>query len=522
MKRLILLLISVLAVMIGILIAACEKHKDPFSAQNVKPVIADFRFKPDPNLPNIRPDSLKFKTGTSYKLYLKYEDREFSSSTTKKLQALFSFESGSGKINHDQFSKPSDDGLTFGEVPGKFDNDLLFAPGAPGVVRLRLQLSDGVKSSETQQASVTFFENLKPVPAFTVRLLTQTNPYRVEFNPERSQDRDGDIAKAKFIWNFGDNSKADTVLGRSIITHEYGRAGQYRVRLRIVDDESKADSTEQLVTTANQPPVAALTVFPQSGKVPLEITYNASGSFDPDGSISSYQVLFGDGSTSQTATGKHTYTTDLNYQVILIVKDNLGLADTANVPVRVSTPPVAVLKVTPETGGPYPLTVTINGKGSYDPHPGGRISSYNIIVTNLATNSQNNFPQDSITTTLTAPANYLVSLEVRTARNATLIDRAQIVVPAANLPPAANFTYAPLNPQPTVRITFTSSSSDPNATDRITNYTWTWGDGSAVESGSNLATITHSYTTAGTYRVKLVVTDSNGATGEKEISLVVQ
>jgi len=522
MKRFVLPMIVASALTAVILIAACEKHKDPFSAQNVKPVIADFRFKPDPNLPNIRPDSLKFKLGTTYALHLEYEDPEFSSATTRKLQARFSFESGGGKISHDQFSKPSADGLTFEEVPGKFNGDLLFTPDTSGLIRLKLRLSDGVKNSEAGPISVTFFENLKPIPSFVVRLLNQTNPYRVEFNPARSQDRDGDIAKAKFIWTFGDNSKADTVLGRSIITHEYGRAGQYRVRLRIVDDESKADSTEQLVTTANQPPVAALTVFPQSGKVPLEIDYTASGSFDPDGSISSYQVFFGDGGTSQTATGKHTYTTDLNYQVILIVKDNLGLADTANVPVRVSTPPVALLKVTPETGGPYPLTVAITGKSSFDPHPGGKISSYNIIVTNLSTNSQSNFPQDSITTILTAPANYLVSLEVTTARNATLLGRAQIVVPATNLPPVANFIYAPLNPQPTVRITFTSTSMDPNVTDRITNYSWTWGDGSAMESGSNLATITHSYTTAGTYRVKLTVTDNNGATGEKEISLVVQ
>jgi PKD repeat protein len=428
MKRFVLPIMAASALATVILIAACEKHKDPFSAQNLKPVIADFRFKPDPNLPNIRSDSLKFKAGASYKLYLKYEDREFSSSTTKKLQALFSFESGSGKISHDQFTKPSDDGLRFGEVPGKFDDDLLFTPDAPGVVRLRLQLSDGVKSSETQQASVTFFENLKPVPAFTVRLLTQTNPYVVEFNPERSQDRDGDINKATFIWSFGDNSEPITNIGKTLITHPYKNAGQYRVRLRIIDEESKADSTEQLVTTANQPPVAALRITPTSGKVPLEIDYTATGSFDPDGMISSYQLFFGDGEASQNATGKHIYKTDANYQVILIVKDNLGLADTANVSVRVSTPPIAVMKITPESGGPVPLRLVINGKDSRDPHPGGSITAYRITLTNLATNAQQLFPQDSVSTLITSPANYLIALEVTNIRGLT--SRAEKVVPA--------------------------------------------------------------------------------------------
>ncbi|MDZ7359404.1 MAG: PKD domain-containing protein [candidate division KSB1 bacterium] len=429
MKYLILLLISILAGMIGMVMVACEKHKDPFSAQNAKPVIADFRFKPDPNLPNIRPDSLKFKTGASYKLYLKYEDPEFSNSTTKKLQARFWFESGSGKISHDQFNKPSDDGLSFGEVPGKFDNDLLFTPGAPGVVRLRLQLSDGVKTSETQQASVTFFENLKPVPFFTVRFLTQTNPYRVEFNPERSLDRDGDINKATFIWSFGDNSAPKTNIGKTPITHDYVNAGQYRVRLRIIDDESKADSTEQLVTTANQPPVAALRITPTtSGKVPFEIDYTATGSFDPDGTISSYQIFFGDGDTSQQPTGKHVFKTDGNYPVTVIVKDNLGLADTASVGVRVSTPPTAVLKINPESGGPVPLRLVVSGKESRDPHPGGSITAYNITITNVTTNAQRVFPQDSVTTLLTEPANYRITLDV--TNNRGLSSRAEKVVPA--------------------------------------------------------------------------------------------
>ncbi|MDZ7290674.1 MAG: PKD domain-containing protein [candidate division KSB1 bacterium] len=520
MKRIALLVVVVPAVVLGVLFFACEKHKDPFSAQNTQPVITDFRFKPDPNLPNIGTDSLKYKPGSTYALHLEYEDREFRNLETKKLRAYFSFESGSGKISHDKFMKPGDEGLTFEEVPGKFNGDLLFMPGAPGLLRVKLQLSDGVKSSETRQASATFFENLRPIPVFTVRLLTQTNPYRVEFNPERSQDRDGDIAKAKFIWTFGDNSKADTVLGKSIITHEYTLAGQYRARLRITDEEGKADSTEQLVTTNNQPPVAALRVFPLSGKVPLEIEYNAAGSFDPDGSISSYQVFFGDGETAQDASGKHTYKTDANYQVLLIVKDNLGLADTTNVAVRVSTPPIAELKINPETGGAFPLDITISGKNSSDPHPNGKISAYRILVTNLSTNSQQLFPQDSVSTVFTTPANYLVTLEVTNIRGLT--GRAEKVVPAINLAPVADFVYDPLEPQRRTRVTFTSTSYDPNRTDGIVNYRWSWGDGSQEQSGQTLATVEHEFTSAGTYLVKLVVTDAYGLTGQKQIQLVVK
>ena len=428
MKKYLLLLPAFAMLGAGMLIVACEKHKDPFSAQNVKPAIAAFQFKPDNVLlPLGRTDSLKFKAGTSYKLQLKYDDREFSNSTTRKLKATFSFESGSGKISNDQFGEPDADGLTFDGAPGSFDGDLLFVPNAPGVVRIKLQLSDGVKTSEVQPASTTFFENLKPVPAFTFRFRNQTNPYEAEFDPARSLDRDGTLAK--FIWTFGDNSKADTVLNNSLITHKYTRSGQFRVRLKVIDNEGKADSTEQLATTANQPPQAALRITPTtSGKVPFEIDYTATSSFDPDGTISSYQIFFGDGETSQNDTGKHTFRNDGNYPVMLIVKDNLGLADTTIVSVRVSTPPTAVLKIIPDTGGPIPLKLVVSGKDSRDPHPGGNITAYRITLTNLANNTVQIFPQDSVTTTLTVPANYLIALEVTNNRNLT--SRAEKVIPA--------------------------------------------------------------------------------------------
>jgi PKD repeat protein len=426
MKRSLLLLFALVAVLIGILIVACEKHKDPFSANNVEPVIADFRFKSDNVLPNNRSDSLKFKVGKTYALHLEYEDREFSSSGTRKLQARFSFESGSGTISHDQFGNSSANGLTFEEVPGKFNGDLLFTPDSFGVVSLKLQLSDGVKISGQRQVSTTFFPNLPPIASFTFELRSQTNPYEVRFDPTRSIDRDGTIAK--FIWTYDDNSKSDTANANASITHKFEQAGRYRVRLKVVDDEGEVGSTEQFVPTANQSPVAALQVFPQSGAVPLAINYTAEGSFDPDGNISSYQILFGDGGTSQTPTGTHIYETDKNYQVLVIVKDNLGLADTANVPVRVSTPPIAALKIDPDTGGKIPLPLTISGKASRDPHPGGTITAYQITITNLATSAQQVFPQDSVSTTLLSPANYLISLEVRNNRGLTA--RAEKVIPA--------------------------------------------------------------------------------------------
>jgi PKD repeat protein len=516
MKRKVLLAILALAAAFIVFTIACERHKDPFSAKNTAPRIISFVFKPDPNLPAIRPDSLRYRPVTSYALHLEYEDAEFRDSDTKTLQARFRFINGSGKISHDQFRKPGAeaDVLKFAEVPAKFNGDLLFTPDASGRVRLELVLSDGVRDSEPAPASVVFFENLAPVPSFTARALTQVNPYRIEFNPERSQDRDGDITQAKFIWSFGDNSKPDTVLGRSIITHEYVLAGQYRVRLRIEDDEGKANSIEQLVTTNNQAPVAALRVTPQSGQAPLEIDYNAGGSFDPDGTIASYEISFDDGATAQNVAGKHTYTRDGNYRVLLIVKDNLGLADTTIRPVQVATPPAAKLTVTPRQGS-FPLRCTIDASESKDPF-GGELS-YQIFI-----DGQLRYTQPKVTHFFDIPKTtaYLVRLEVESLRNG-LRANANADVLVTNTPPVANFTFTPSNPQATVEIRFTSTSSDPDSTDTITNYRWIWDDGKE-DAGGNLRSITHRYDVSRTYLVKLIVTDRFNATGEKEIPVKVE
>jgi len=75
-------------------------------------------------------------------------------------------------------------------------------------------------------------------------------------------------------------------------------------------------------------------------------------------------------------------------------------------------------------------------------------------------------------------------------------------------PPTATFTMDPKNPVVGETITFDASASvDTDGT--IVKYVWDFGDEntSKVEEGS----ITHSYTVAGEYTVKLKVVDDHGA-----------
>ncbi|MCX6666992.1 MAG: right-handed parallel beta-helix repeat-containing protein [Euryarchaeota archaeon] len=67
---------------------------------------------------------------------------------------------------------------------------------------------------------------------------------------------------------------------------------------------------------------------PYRGFVAKELTFNATGSFDLDGSITDYSWNFDDGATGTGISPKHTYSTNGNYTIKLTVKDNDGKTNT--------------------------------------------------------------------------------------------------------------------------------------------------------------------------------------------------
>lgn len=86
----------------------------------------------------------------------------------------------------------------------------------------------------------------------------------------------------------------------------------------------------------NSPPVASFTCNPPSGGAPLSVSFNASGSYDSDGNIVSYQWSFGDGSSGTGAEITHTYQNAGNYVAKLTVTDNQGARDTSSKTITVT------------------------------------------------------------------------------------------------------------------------------------------------------------------------------------------
>ncbi|MGC9451994.1 MAG: PKD domain-containing protein [Oceanipulchritudo sp.] len=149
-------------------------------------------------------------------------------------------------------------------------------------------------------------------------------------------------------------------------------SGAYTVTARMTDSAGQtldAEGIDIFVTEpGNQPPVAVIDAAPLRGNAPLGVSFSATGSLDPDGTILLYEWDFdSDGVYDANGpTAFHTYTLDSLHKCTLRVVDDGYAAGTAEVVIQVgNVPPVAAFNATPSSGLP-PLAVTFDASGSYD------------------------------------------------------------------------------------------------------------------------------------------------------------
>ena len=319
----------------------------------------------------------------------------------------------------------------------------------------------------------------------------------ITFDGSGSSDPDGSIAS--YDWTFGDGSTGVGVKP----THTYAAPGTYTVSLTVTDDDSASDTattTAEIVADFKDP--VADPGGPYTGLVGIELAFDGSGSYDPDGGvITAYDWEFGDGNTGTGATPTHTYNADGTYTVTLTVVDDEGAQSAATTTVVINVPqdPVA------EANGPYNgfkgIALTFDGSGSYDPD-GGAIAEYNWDFGDGNTGTGLN-PVHTYADADTYDVN-LVVVDDEGAESAPATTTAVI---EDNVPPVAD-PGGPYKGTAGDPVKFDgSASSDPDGS--IVKYDWDFGDGNTAVGAES--TTTHTYKASGKYDVKLTVTDEDGA-----------
>lgn len=118
----------------------------------------------------------------------------------------------------------------------------------------------------------------------------------------------------------------------------------------------------------NQPPVASVDASPVSGKAPLVVSFDGSGSSD-DAGISNWLWDFGDGASGSGETTSHTYTVAGEYTATLTVSDG-EFSDSASVVISVAPAnqvPTAGFTVSPANGIDTDTLVGFDASASSDP-----------------------------------------------------------------------------------------------------------------------------------------------------------
>ncbi|MBQ0720656.1 MAG: DUF3466 family protein [Gammaproteobacteria bacterium] len=85
----------------------------------------------------------------------------------------------------------------------------------------------------------------------------------------------------------------------------------------------------------NQPPVAVVSATPTSGKAPLVVSFDSTGSIDPEGAALNYSWDFMDGSSGTSANPSHEFILPGTYPVILTVTDDQGSQASSSIKITV-------------------------------------------------------------------------------------------------------------------------------------------------------------------------------------------
>src|SRR5207253_4228010 len=332
-------------------------------------------------------------------------------------------------------------------------------------------------------------------------------------------DVDGTISSLSVNW--GDGTSADVLPGTATSdSHSYTTTASspskvFTVTVTAIDNSGSTGQALVSVTVNDRPPITSVTGVspnPALAGQPVSVSFSTS---DPDGTVSSIVVNWGDGSPSDSLAGTaasdtHTYASGGSFIISVTATDNSSSSSTGTISESVNAPlapAVTINNVSPNpasTGQAVTVTFTVSsttsvsrvtvnwGDGTTDSLAGSATSDTHVYTS--AGNVQ--------TTTFTISV---------TATNAAGSGSAVTSVSVNDQPPTVALTSVSPNPSITGQtVTANLSASDPDGS--VVSITVNWGDGTSVHNLAGTATSdTHAYSAAGNFTITILATDNSGS-----------
>jgi PKD repeat protein len=242
------------------------------------------------------------------------------------------------------------------------------------------------------------------------------------------------------------------------------------------------------------------------------VALSSAGTVDNDGTISTYNWDFGDGSPHEnTPNASHSYAPG-TFTATLTVTDDDGASSSLAVTIHstVNQAPTAVASAD-ATVGTAPFTAVFHSTGSVDPDCGylGHVCPGLTYSWNFGDGS----PVDTSASPshLYAAGSYVATLTVTDNEGATSTASVSI---KANVAPTAVASADVTDGDGPLAVQFTGSDSHDDD-GSIVAYSWDFGDGSGTVT---IADPDHTYA-PGQYTATLTVTDNNGITSTSTVAI---
>jgi beta propeller repeat protein len=324
----------------------------------------------------------------------------------------------------------------------------------------------------------TLISSNLPTAAFSASPNSGKTPVTVSFT-----DKSAGTPK-KWKWDFGDG----TTSTKQNPTHKYSKVGVYTVKLTVTNAAGSNTATKTDYIKVIAKPVAAFSVSPTSGKVPLNVKFTDTSTGTP----TKWKWNFGDGTTSVQQNPIHKYSKAGKYTVTLTVTNAAGSNTvTKSNYIIVAAKPVAAFSASP-TSGKYPLNVKFTDKSTGTP------TKWKWDFGDGTSSTKQN-----PTHKYSKAGKYTVALTVTNAAGINTVTKSNyITVTGTSQAPTADFWGWPLSGKAPLKVTFTETSKG-----SPTSWKWDFGDGK----NSTEKSPTHTYSAAGTYTVKLIATNEAGS-----------
>jgi plastocyanin len=254
---------------------------------------------------------------------------------------------------------------------GTFETDTGATPSASttyaarATLTTRLRVTDDHGNARETTRSLTILTRA-PSASFTATPATVAKNAPVSLDASASAATAGRTV-AGYTWDLDGDGTFEADTGTTpTTTASFAGAGTKTIGLRVTDSAGDATTTTRAVTVTNQLPAATFTISDANPAIGQAVTFDATGSADPDGTVASYQWDLDGNGTFETPTGTTPTTTKAyasggTVSVKLRVTDDEGgftdLAKTVTVPSPPSSSPPPPPPAPQQSAPPPPAAI---------------------------------------------------------------------------------------------------------------------------------------------------------------------